>query len=141
MTANIWYLKIRAVGDLYDLDLDVIGRAQVGFNILIEKRPSATVEEELISILLNASVCSALNTDLFAGSAARLPSAQSSIFLHFWMSQGIAPGLTQNSPTVPPYRHPAAQFAAHAPDYIAARNLASAAFAALTAIVNRTITV
>lgn len=137
MTA--WYRQIEVVQDPQDLGLDANGRAISAFNINVVKRYSDTLEEEIVGLLVAASV-GVFNTDIFASSSKDLPDDGDGPFLTVVATGGTSPERTQNSIATPAYPRPSAQIAVHAGTYRAARTMAFAAYLALAGIRNQTVT-
>ena len=140
MTA--YYQQIDVGSEIFDLKLDDSGRAQFGFNILAVKRDSAVLIDELVAILVAASV-GVYGTTIFATSKAVIPVTEagtSTALLSIRETGGIAPRKTQNKISPPAYQRPGAQIVVRSHDPAAARAMAYAAYVALGAIRNQTIT-
>jgi hypothetical protein len=130
-----WYRKIEMVQEPFDNGIDASGRAQVAFNIAVIKRSSGTFLEEIVKILVDATV-GVYGTTIFDTSKAILPKGGDTAFLSIIETSGSPPEDTQNSTILPAYPQPSAQITARATDYTDARALARAAYVALAPIQN-----
>jgi hypothetical protein len=134
-----WYLKIDATQEPAAIGLDGNERPQVSFNIMMDKSPSETVEEELTTIL--SAVCT-FGTTLFFNDSAETPiieSASDAAYLTIQV-EGGGPGRKIQNAAGNSYHMPGAQIVAHAYTYRGARALARAAYNVLTQIRNTHIT-
>lgn len=119
--------------------LDESGRAQVLFDVIAWKRPSATFLQELVSILEAAGV-GAEGVTIFASSKAILPTLheQPAPILELLSTGGAGPVGTHNQ-GAGAYRRPGAQIVAHAASWAAAATLAAAAYDAFLAVRNQAV--
>ncbi len=132
-----WYMEILAVQSPFDLGaLDENKRAQVIFNIQVQKRPSDTFVDEIAQRLEDQGV-GTKNTDIFATSKANIPS-EGGPFLSISPTGG-SPSLdlhNESWPLPPSYPRPTAQILVRAPDMEDAETMVNAAYAALAGLRN-----
>ncbi len=133
-----WYREISDIQQPFDMKLDSTGRAKVGFNISIVKRPSTPLIEELVSILVAAGVGTSAG-NIFAASSADIPTG-SGPYLTIEPTGGLFAERTHNETSSPAYQRPTAQIVVRAKTYSAARTMANAAYTALVNVRNQTIT-
>lgn len=131
-----FYRSIMVIQEPFDLELDDNGRAQLVFNIAIEKARSTVLEEEIIKILTDATV-GVSNTNIFASSAKRIPDGDGP-YLQVISSGGVAPEDIHNE-VLPNVQKPNVQISVRALTYAAARTMIWAAHDALAAVVNQTV--
>lgn len=136
MTAR--YLWIVAEQEPFDLGLDDQGRSKVVFNVVAEKTESAKFEEELIALLVAAGVGVA-GASIFVSSAAAIPAKGAGPYLSIETTGGLA-GLKIQNQIAPAYQRPGAKIVTRASTYAAARAMARAAYDALVAVSNQTVT-
>jgi hypothetical protein len=132
-----WVKTLNEPADI--LGLDEKGRAQYSFNVIANKQSSPTFLEEMIRVLVNAGI-GALNTTIFASSMAKLSDDPSKWFVTIRETGGAPPETVHNQTSPPMYLQPAAQVIVHAPTVVAAKAKAWAAYNALAAVKNTTIT-
>ena len=132
-----FYQEIAPLQEPFDLGKDEKGRQRVVFNIRVVKTASNTFLEELIKVLVTAGV-GTLNTDIFASTAVAIP-ADEGTYLLIVETGGTAPGRIQNQ-IAPAYPRPTAKITVRAIKYVDARTMARAAYDALAAVRNQTIT-
>jgi len=138
--AGTYYKWIKTTNEPADvLGVDEKGRIQYSFNVMANKVSSQTFLEEMISVLVNAGV-GVLNITLFGSSVARLPDDPSKWFVTLRETGGAPPERTHNQTSPPAYVQPAAQVIIHAPTTSVAKATAWAAYNALAAVKNVTIT-
>jgi hypothetical protein len=130
------YLDIQPLQEPFD-DGKEGNHQRVTFNITVSKTESETFEEELIKILTDASVGDSEN--IFASSKAAVPEGDGP-FLHVIATGGASPLRIHNVISPPAYPQPTAQLVTRAKSYKAARAMARAAYLALAAIRNTTVT-
>lgn len=130
---SCWYVWLRALQPPTDIGDDSQGRSVVLFNVTAMKRPSDTFEEEIASLLEIAGVGSRAAKTILVGRRAAMP--QSGSFVTVIADPGPAPEIIQNEDGVA-YEKPAAQIRVHAAKYVDARTRARAAYSALTAVKN-----
>lgn len=129
------WLDVTALQPPYDAGvLDGSGRAMWTFNVVVTKTPSATFQQELVSVLVGASVA-VLGSTLFASSKSVLPSGPGP-YLSINATGGM-PGVKTQNEVAPAYERPSAQVTARAVTPGAAETLARAAYAALVAVRNQ----
>lgn len=136
MTA--FYQEIAPIQEPFDLGKDEKSRQQVVFNISTVKTASDVFLEELVQILEDASV-GTFNVDIFASSAVSIPTGDGP-YLSIVETGGVAPGRIQNQ-IAPAYPRPSAKIVVRAVRYVDARTMARAAYNALAAVRNQTVTV
>jgi hypothetical protein len=89
------------------------------------------IENDLLALLVAASVGVA-NTTIFIGAKAALPPQTAPApFMSLKMTGGMTPERTQNTTQPAAFQQPGAQIVARAPSYAAAKAMAYAAYAAL----------
>jgi hypothetical protein len=121
-----------------DLGLDASGRAQVVFNIIVTKNPSNTFLEEIVKLLVDASV-GVLNTNIFTTSTYPIPEGDGP-YLTITETGGTIPERTHNEIALPAFQRPAAQILVRAKTYGAARTMCRAAYNSLVGVRNQEIT-
>lgn len=134
------YLMLDPQHEPYDLGVDELMRSKVQFNINAMKDQSTGgtgFAEELVKILEDAAV-GTFGVDIFVGTNASIPKGNGP-YLSIIETSGIPPIRIQNQ-AAPAYLHPTALIVARASDYVVARDMARAAYDALTVVVNQTIT-
>ena len=94
--------------------------------------------EELVTLLVAGGAGTALGTDIFAGSKAKLPEGDGP-FLTITETGGIENDRTQNEISPPAWQRPSAQIVARAKNYVDARTLARAAYNSLNGVRNATV--
>jgi len=130
------YLDIQPLQDPFDDGRE--GQHQrITFNVAISKVYSETLEEELIKILTDANVGTSEN--IFAGSKAAVPEGEGP-YLHVISTGGAAPQRIHNEISPPAYPQPTAQIVVRANSIVTARTMAFAAYLALSAVRNTTVT-
>ncbi len=127
------YLDIRPMQPPFDLGVDELNRAIVGFNIIVEKHPSTTFLEEIVAVLVAAGV-GTFNTNIFASSSAAIPSGNGPYLTV--VHNGGAEGRRTHNSAVPAYQKPTAKISARASTYASARTMAEAAYGALAVVRN-----
>lgn len=137
--ADIFYRDINPLQSPFDMGLDPRGMPKVGFNIRCVKGASNTFLEELMTILETASV-GTRGTNMFAGSKATIP-AGAGPYLSVVETGGTDPERVHNQVWPPSAERPNAQVVVRALNYETARLMARAAWDALGAVRNATITV
>lgn len=130
---TVWYLGIQPQQEPFDIGLDEPKRQQYSFNVLVTKRPSATLPQELVEILVAAGVGQA-GVNIFAAAAAIVPVGDGP-FLSIRPTGGTAPIGTHNH-GVAAYRRPSAQIIVTGKRAAAALAMAHAAYDALAAVRN-----
>ena len=121
----------------FDLGADDRGRQRVVFNIRVVKTASNTFLEEIVKLLVTASV-GKFNVNIFASTAVSLP-ADARTFLLIIETGGTAPGMIQNQ-AAPAYPRPSAKLISSAAKYVDARTMARAAYDALAGVRNQDVT-
>jgi hypothetical protein len=102
-----------------------------------DKRYSETSLEEVLNVLILAGVAQ-LNVTLFATQNAEIPvEVPESGYVHVIQTGGQPPQRTHNQVLVPAYTLPSFQVSAVAKEYLPAKALAHAAFAALVRVRNQ----
>ena len=132
-----FYQEIAPLQEPFDLGTDDKGRARVVFNVSTVKTASNTFIEELVKLLVDASV-GVFNVDIFASTSVSLPAGDQA-YLVIVETGGPAPGRIQNQ-AAPAYPRPSAKITVRAARYIDARAMARAAYDALAAVRNQTVT-
>jgi hypothetical protein len=132
-----FFLWIRPLQEPFDFGLDDKARCRIIFNVTSRKTPSTTFIEELAKVLQTALV-GVYGETIFGGSLVSLPDTAGP-FVTIIESSGLAPLYTHNSPS-PSYQQPSAQITIRAADYAVARATARAAYDALAAVNNATVT-
>lgn len=133
---------IRPLQEPFDFGLDAEGRPRWAFNVLASKDPSHTWTEEIAAVLVAANPIlfkwtgSARNFQ--AGSKASRPKVTGAVLL-VTETGGTGPEYIQNQ-AAPAYRNPTAQLVASADKAEQARAMIFAAFDALAAISNASVT-
>lgn len=131
------YQEIEPLQEPFDLGKDDKGRQRVVFNIRVMKTASDTFVEELVKVLVDAGV-GVFNTNIFASTAVSLPTDDQT-YLLIVETGGTTPGRIQNQ-IAPAYPRPTAKITVRATKYVDARTMARAAYDALAAVRNQTIT-
>ncbi len=139
--ATVRYLGIVPQGEPSDqMGPDDQGRAQIVFNILALKRPSATFVDELLGTLEAAGVGTS-GVNMFGGSQVAIPGPENAgPFLIVRATPGTAP-LGTHSEGRAYLRQPGAQILVHALVSADAEAMAEAAYVALAAVSNQDVTV
>jgi len=127
---SVRWVNTKPLQDVFDMGKDPIGRPTAGFNILILKQPSDSLELEVAAVLQGASVAT-FGENMFAGSDVEIPAGEGP-FLSVIATGGLQPIRTHTSK----YRYPAVQVSVMAEDYLAAVVMANAAFAVLEDVQN-----
>jgi hypothetical protein len=130
------YLKIFAQRP-FELGLDDNHRIRIVFNIRVEKVPSDTFAQEILSMLVTAGV-GTLGTNLFLSSSVTLPTGDGP-YLSVIETPGREGSYIQNQ-GAPAYDHPSAQIVCRARARGPAFAMATAAYNALKGVVNQTVT-
>lgn len=141
--ATIFWLDVFDLQPPFDAGvLDALGRAQWTFNIQALKHPSTTFSREIEAILVAAAVgtASGATPNIFRSAKAVIP-AGNGPYLVINATGGIAGLRTHNVVSGPTYERPTAQITVRAASSEAAEGMARAAYAALMAVKNQTITV
>jgi len=113
--------------------------ARVGFNVRCVKDATSTFLEELLVILTSAGVGTS-NVDMFVGDKAKIPIGNGP-YLSITETGGTDPERVHNQVWPPSAERPNAQVVVRALNYEEARLMARAAWNALGAVRNSTITV
>ena len=126
------YRTVTALQDPFDIGvLDDAGRVQVEFNVLAWKVPSDTWLEEVVAVLVAASIDP---TKIRTGAKATIP--REGAYLSVRPTGGTAPLGTHNESAASWDRRPGAQIIARAATWAEAFGLAQDAYAALVAVRN-----
>jgi len=131
-----WYLEVQPQQEPFDVGPDGSGRAQCSFNVLVNKRPSATFVQELIKVLEDAGIGMG-GIDIFGTSQAEVPDGEGP-YLLVRPTAGTAPLGTHNAGAAA-YRRPGAQILVTAKNWIAAEAMALAAYDALVQVRNQVV--
>lgn len=132
------YLSIVPVQHPFEFNQDAAGRVLFSFNVECETDGQATAfEDEILKVLRDAGVVTALGTDAFIGSKAT-PSGAGP-FVHILRTSGIGPRYAHATTNAATYERPSAQIVVRALDYETARIKSEAAFRALS-VFNTTVT-
>lgn len=132
------YLDIVALQEPFDLGPDATGnRTQWSFNITVIKTESDTFVEEIAALLVAAGV-GVLNSTLFLGSAAKIPSGDGP-YTSILTTSGTS-GLRTHNQSMPAYPRPAARIVVRAKNPVTARATCRAAYTALAGVRNTTVT-
>lgn len=136
-----WYLDIDPIQEPFDSGLDEQGRETITFNINVVKASSDTFTEELAKILTDANV-GILGANIFISSKVTLPPVEENDgpYLSIIETGGTNPDRTHNVISPPAYARPSAQVVCRDVKYTVARALARAAYNALAAVRNQTVT-
>ena len=132
------YREIEPVQEPVVLGIDKANFIQVAFNIDVIKGPSETFLEELVSILVTASV-GVYNTNIFTTSRAIIPNDDGP-YVIIIETGGTFPERTHNEINPPAWQRPSAQILVKAKSYASARAKAYDAYFALVGIRNQDIT-
>lgn len=132
-----FYQEITPLQEPFDLGKDDKGRPRVVFNIRTVKTASNTFLEELVKVLVDAEV-GTYNTNIFASTAVAIPPEEGT-YLLIVETGGTAPERIQNQ-IAPAYPRPTAKITVRAAKYVDARTMARAAYDALAAVRNQTVT-
>lgn len=132
-----FFLQVEPLQSPFDLGPDEQGWNRVVFNVFTERDPSSTFIEELVAVLEAASV-GTFEQDIFASSAVALPERDGP-YLTIVETGGAGGRRTQNA-KAPSSERATAQIIARGKTYEAARTLARAAYDALAAVKNETVT-
>lgn len=136
-----WYLSLTPINEPRDLQqLDEAQRAQIVFEVLALKRPSATFVEELLQVLEEANVGQE-KENLFGTSLADIPTTGGP-FLSIVTIAGAEPIGTHTAAAGKPsgmgaYRRPAARILVRSPKASDAEAMAQAAYQAFVDCRNR----
>lgn len=131
----VWYRDLEPLNEPFDIGLDETGsRQQYSFNFLATKRPSATVLQEVIAVLVAAGV-GAANVNIFASAKAVIPAGVGP-YLSLRLTGGAPPLGTHNAGRAA-YRRPGIQGIVTASSSAAAYAMADAAWSALVAVRNQ----
>lgn len=140
------YLSIRELQPPFDVGVkDENERAVWAFNVECTKEPSATLVREIFAVLVLAGVGTVWDQvanpsgNLFGSSSAVYPKG-SGPYLNVMASGGSTGLRTQNVTTGPVLEKPTAQITVRAKSSEAAEAMCRAAYAALLAVINQTIT-
>lgn len=137
MTRILW---IKPLQEPFDFGLDAEGRPRWAFNVLAQKDPSHTWSEELIAVLVAASVIkwTQPGRNVMTGSKASRPQTAAAVML-ITETGGSGPEYIQNQ-AAPAYRNPTAQLVASAANAADARTMAFRAWDALAVVSNASVT-
>lgn len=131
-----WYLGIQPLNEPADVGPDERGRVIAAFDIIAQKRPSASFVSEVIDILANAGV-GVPEVSLFGSSRAIIPEGPGP-FLLVKPTSGAGPQGTHNDGPGA-YRRPGVRILVHAATWPAAEAMAQAAYAALAGVRNQAV--
>jgi hypothetical protein len=135
-----YYVWVKSVNEPADvLGLDDAGRIQYSFNVNARKESSDTFLEEVVKVLVSAGI-GILNTSIFASSKAKLPTSPTALFLTLRETGGAPPYAVHNQTSPPLYVQPSLMVVVHGPDTAPTKAKARAAYNALVAVKNQTIT-
>lgn len=137
MTYYLWVKSINEPADI--LGPDDAGRIQYSFNVRARKLSSDTFLEEMVKVLVTAGV-GVFNTTIFASSKAKLPTSPTALFLTLRETGGAPPDSIHNQTSPPAYVQPSLMCVVHGPETAATKAKARAAYNALVAVKNVTIT-
>lgn len=130
---SAWYVFIEGVQRPFDAGQDSVQRAELKFNVDIQKRPSNDLEKEIASILQTAGV-GTWEDDIFASSAKTIPDGDGP-YLVITDTGGAFDNKGHN--TI--YAQASVQISVRARLYATAKATANAAYNALIAVENQTI--
>jgi len=135
MPSATWYREINPTSEPQDMRrLDAAGRIQWFFNVDTIKGYSTTFADEIVAILVAASV-GTLDSTIFVSSGINVPDTDTPILV-LTETGGTSPERTQNSIATPAYQRPSMSIVAKARTTRQARALAQSAYAALVRIRN-----
>ena len=132
-----FYQRIAEMQDLFDAGTDDEDRATIIFNIMALRTPSDTFLEELVKILVTAGV-GAYGVNIHTTSQHAVPSGDGP-FLSIRETGGPR-GIYDHNTVGPAFSRSTALITVRASTYAAARTMARAAYDALVAVTNTTIT-
>ena len=124
-----WYRSIKALNPPFDGGVDGDGRVVVLFNIIADKRPSATLIDELAHLISGE-----INSTLLTTSRSSIPPKGNVVTII--ASGGTPPQKTQDREGVA-YELPTAIIRVHAERYVDAETDARAAYDVLTRVKNQ----
>lgn len=131
--------------DVYDLGvphdtgaIDTNGRAVWAVNVMLYKEPSATTTREVVRVLQDAGV-GTFGTDLWESSKAPIPKGDGP-FMNVSATGGPSGIRTHNVTSGPTYERPTVMVTVYCSSAQTAEAKARAAYAALLAVKNQTIT-
>lgn len=132
----VWYRDIQPQQEPIDAGLDEAKRQQYSFNVLVTKRPSDTLLDELVAIQEGAGV-GTRDVTIFTSAKATIP-AGAGPYLSLRPNGGPGPLGTHNA-GVAAYRRHIVQALARAQSPAAALAMANAAYNAFAAVRNQEI--
>jgi hypothetical protein len=129
------YLAFTPLQEPFDIgELDDCGRVQIVFNVLAWKRASATLLQDVVAVLVAASV-GVEGESIFASSKAIIPRGDGPV-LSVRQTGGASPLGTHNDGAAA-YRMPGVQVTVRGGKWAEADAMAQAAYAALVAVRNQ----
>jgi hypothetical protein len=131
------YLDVDVLQEPFPIGLDASQRVRLAFNLIVTKTESDTFSEELVAIMVAASV-GVYGTNIFISGAADIPTGDGP-YLSVNETGGFR-GLRIHDQARPAYPRPGAQIVVRATTYDAARTMARAAHNALSAVKNTVVT-